>query len=83
MLLGGAGPRHRGLPGDGRGPGIGLCALYGFYFLLVLVYPAGMGFGDVKLAGVLGGYLGWVGYGALVVGRVRGLRAGRRRRRGR
>ena len=30
------------------------------YFVLRLVYPAGMGFGDVKLAGVLGFYLGYL-----------------------
>src|SRR5438270_7375112 len=47
---------------------IGLGALLAFYGVLWLVYPAGMGFGDVKLSGVVGMYLGWVGWGALVVG---------------
>lgn len=38
------------------------------YFLLLLlphlVYPRGMGFGDVKLAIVMGLYLGWLGWSA-------------------
>jgi leader peptidase (prepilin peptidase)/N-methyltransferase len=47
---------------------IGMAALFAFYLVLVLIYPAGMGLGDVKLSGVLGLYLGFVGFGALVVG---------------
>ncbi|NMR20163.1 A24 family peptidase [Cellulomonas fimi] len=48
--------------------GLGLVVLWVAYFAMVMAYPRGMGFGDVKLAGVLGLYLGWVGWGALAVG---------------
>jgi leader peptidase (prepilin peptidase) / N-methyltransferase len=41
--------------------------LYAFYFLLAFIYPAGMGFGDVKLAGVLGIYLGWIAWPLTII----------------
>lgn len=46
----------------------GMLALGAFYAIIAFAYPGGMGFGDVKLALVLGLYLGWMGWGALVVG---------------
>ena len=53
--------------------GLGMAALYGFYVLLRLAYPKGMGYGDVKLAGVLGLYLGWLGWAEVVTGAFLGF----------
>ncbi|SEC90238.1 type 4 prepilin peptidase 1 Aspartic peptidase. MEROPS family A24A [Amycolatopsis tolypomycina] len=56
--------------------GIGGAALFAFYLLLALAYPAGMGFGDVKLAGILGGILAYLSWPALLVGAFGGFLLG-------
>lgn len=48
--------------------GIGMGGLWLAYAAMAFAYPGGMGFGDVKLAGVIGILLGWSGWGALAVG---------------
>jgi len=45
----------------------GLCTLALFYFSLTLIYPGGMGMGDVKFAGLLGFYLAYLGWEELLV----------------
>lgn len=48
--------------------GIGMAALFVFYFVIVVIAPRGMGGGDVKLAASIGALLGWVGWSELIVG---------------
>lgn len=43
-------------------------ATFAVFYLLNLVHPAGMGYGDVRLAGLLGLALGWLGWAQLVSG---------------
>ena len=61
--------------------GIGWAGAGLLYFVLWFIYPRGLGYGDVRLSGVLGIALGYVGTAELVVGRVRRVPARRRRRR--
>jgi leader peptidase (prepilin peptidase) / N-methyltransferase len=55
---------------------VGGLALYAFYLGLALLKPGAMGLGDVKLAGILGGYLAWLSWGALLVGGFAGFLIG-------
>ncbi|MFJ9107117.1 prepilin peptidase [Streptomyces sp. NPDC102283] len=72
LLLGGAAllPGHAGSWSSGL---LGGLALGGFYLLLFLINPNGMGFGDVKLALALGVALGWYGWTVLFVGGFAGF----------
>jgi leader peptidase (prepilin peptidase)/N-methyltransferase len=54
----------------------GGAAMFALYFALCFAYPAGMGFGDVKLAGLLGMYTAWLGWSAWAVGLFLGFLIG-------
>jgi leader peptidase (prepilin peptidase) / N-methyltransferase len=56
---------HHDLQGAFVGALVGAATYFVALLLPHLVYPRGMGFGDVKLALVMGLYLGWLGWSDL------------------
>jgi leader peptidase (prepilin peptidase)/N-methyltransferase len=55
---------------------IAAAAAFGFFFLAALAYPRGMGMGDVKLAGVMGLFLGRAVAPALFIALIAGTVVG-------
>ena len=55
---------------------LGSLVAYLFFAVFWFIYPRGLGGGDVRLAGVLGIPLGWLGWGALLVGIYSGFLLG-------
>lgn len=54
----------------------GWLAFGGFYFVLWFIYPRGLGYGDVRLSGLLGLALGYLGWGEVVTGIYAGFLIG-------
>ncbi|WP_375401000.1 prepilin peptidase [uncultured Amnibacterium sp.] len=75
-VLLGASALMRGQLGNLLGAAVGLAALGLLYLLLAFVKPGAMGMGDVKLAGVLGLFLGWLGLPQLAIGAFAGFLLG-------
>lgn len=48
----------------------GMVSLLVLFFALCLAYPNGLGFGDVKFAGLIGLYLGWLSWNALFLAAI-------------
>jgi leader peptidase (prepilin peptidase) / N-methyltransferase len=56
--------------------GLGWVTMGGFYFVLWFVHPAGLGYGDVRLSGLLGLALGYLGWAQLLTGLYAGFLLG-------
>jgi leader peptidase (prepilin peptidase) / N-methyltransferase len=73
VLLGAAAPFVAGGAGRFAHALIGMVAAVAFFGVLLLASPGGIGLGDVKLAGPLGAYLGWLGATAFLAGLLAGF----------
>ncbi len=62
--------------GPVAGAALGWVLAGGTFFALWFVYPRGMGYGDVRLSGLLGIALGYLGWGSLLVGIYAGFALG-------
>lgn len=51
-----------------REAAIGGVLAFGLFFVIHLVSPRGMGFGDVRLSGIIGMFLGWLGVPEVLLG---------------
>ena len=56
--------------------GISWLIVFAIFFALWFVYPRGLGYGDVRLSGILGMALGWLSTGAVVLGMYAGFLLG-------
>jgi len=55
---------------------VGAAAAWAALLVIHLISPGGMGFGDVRLSFILGLFLGWLGYGHVLVGLFTGFLLG-------
>lgn len=53
--------------------GLAMLLLFAFFLLSALLTPSGVGMGDVKLSAVVGLYLGYLSWGAVLIGAVAGF----------
>lgn len=54
----------------------GAAVLFAFFFIVWLIAPGGMGFGDVKLSGIVGGMTAYLTWGTFLVGAFMGFLLG-------